>query len=274
VPIPSIVEPQVPNGEGSLRQHRMSGIDFDALSRAEAVRFCCNALDQNRPVTIGVVNAAKIVNMRSDRILADSVLGADIVLADGQSVVWASRVLRCPLPERVAGIDLFTDLLTVAELRCDSVYFLGAKEEALQRMLEHVTSKYPRLHVAGSHNGYFDLDTEGASVAADIRASGAEMLFVGMTSPYKEVFLARYGDSTGTVIRHGVGGSFDVLAGLTKRAPITVQRLGFEWLFRLLQEPRRLGKRYARTNTLYLGMVAREWYDQHVRRTSPDLELP
>jgi N-acetylglucosaminyldiphosphoundecaprenol N-acetyl-beta-D-mannosaminyltransferase len=239
-------------------RQRISGIDFDAVCRADAVAVCEQALRDNRPLTIGVVNAAKAVSMRDNELLASSVLESDLVLADGQSIVWASRLLGRPLPERVAGIDLFTDLLCSADSHGYRVYFLGATEDALERMLAGVMRAHPGLVVAGYHNGYFDMDTEAASIAAQIRASRADMLFVGMTSPRKEIFLARHGDATGTIIRHGVGGSFDVLAGITKRAPRPVQRLGLEWLFRLLQEPTRLAGRYARTNTAYLGLLLRE----------------
>jgi N-acetylglucosaminyldiphosphoundecaprenol N-acetyl-beta-D-mannosaminyltransferase len=237
---------------------QVSGIEVDAVRRNEAVAYCCAALDRKQPVTIGIVNAAKIVNMRSDELLADSVVGADIVLADGQSVVWASRLLGRPLPERVTGIDLFTDLLAAAEERGESVYFLGATDEVLELMLEQVRCDYPELKVAGARNGYFDLDRQGSLVAREIRDSRARLLFVGMSSPRKEIFLARYGDDTGSIIRHGVGGSFDVVAGVTRRAPVFMQRYGMEWLFRLLQEPRRLFRRYAVTNTVFLAMVARE----------------
>jgi N-acetylglucosaminyldiphosphoundecaprenol N-acetyl-beta-D-mannosaminyltransferase len=252
-------------------QQRVSGVVFDSLRRDEAVAICCDALDRGDPLTIGVVNAAKAVNMRSDEALAKSVAGADIVLADGQSIVWASRLLRRPLPERVAGIDLFTDLLAVAESRGESVYFLGATPEALGSMLTQLKVDYPALRIAGSRDGYFDLDSEGAGIAAEIRASRAQLLFVGMPSPRKEIFLARHATATGAVIRHGVGGSFDVIAGITRRAPMILQRCGLEWLFRLLQEPRRLGRRYAVTNTAFLAMVARERFGRD--RTSA-FELP
>jgi N-acetylglucosaminyldiphosphoundecaprenol N-acetyl-beta-D-mannosaminyltransferase len=256
----SLVDTPVAGGSNPVpvRVQHVSGIAFDAILRAEAVDYCCDALDRQEPLTIGLVNAAKLVNMRSDGILAESVTGADIVLADGQSVVWASRLLGRPLPERVAGIDLFTDLLVAAEQRGDSVYFLGATDEVLKLMVARLRSDYPKLQIAGSRNGYFDLDSDGVAVAAAIRDSGARLLFVGMSSPRKEVFLSRHGADTATIIRHGVGGSFDVLAGITRRAPMWMQRVGLEWLFRLLQEPRRLLRRYAVTNTAFILMIARE----------------
>lgn len=196
--------------------------------------------------------------MRRDPRLADAVSGCDLVLADGQAVVWAGKVLRAPLPERVAGIDLFLRLLAEAESAGISVYFLGAKEEVLEEMLRRVADRFPGLKVAGSRNGYFD-DSQQEAIAGDIARSGAQMLFLGMTSPKKEIFTAAHGAQTGARVVHGVGGSFDILAGVTKRAPASWQRFGVEWLYRALQEPRRLGRRYVTTNTAFLLMTAREF---------------
>lgn len=142
--------------------------------------------------------------MRRDPRLADAVSGCDLVLADGQAVVWAAKVLRAPLPERVAGIDLFLRLLAEAESTGISVYFLGAKEEVLEEMLRRVADRFPGLKVAGSRNGYFD-DSQQEAIAGDIARSGAQMLFLGMTSPKKEIFTAAHGARTGARVVHGVG---------------------------------------------------------------------
>ncbi|WP_043672124.1 WecB/TagA/CpsF family glycosyltransferase [Streptomyces xylophagus] len=233
------------------------GVELDPLTMDETVERCLEAVRDGRQLEIGVVNAAKLVNMRRDQRLADAVAGCDLVLADGQAVVWAGRVLRAPLPERVAGIDLFLRLLAEAESAGMSVYFLGAKEEVLDQMLLRVADRFPGLKVAGSRNGYFD-DSQQESIADDIARSGAQMLFLGMTSPKKEIFTAAHGARTGARVVHGVGGSFDILAGVTKRAPETWQRWGVEWLYRALQEPRRLGRRYLTTNAAFLLMTARE----------------
>ncbi|MFF0091996.1 WecB/TagA/CpsF family glycosyltransferase [Streptomyces canus] len=234
------------------------GIELDPLTMDETVERCLEAVRDDRQLEIGVVNAAKLVNMRRDPRLADAVSGCDLVLADGQAVVWAGKVLRAPLPERVAGIDLFLRLLAEAESAGISVYFLGAKEEVLEEMLRRVADRFPGLKVAGSRNGYFD-DSQQEAIAGDIARSGAQMLFLGMTSPKKEIFTAAHGAQTGARVVHGVGGSFDILAGVTKRAPASWQRFGVEWLYRALQEPRRLGRRYVTTNTAFLLMTAREF---------------
>lgn len=240
-----------------MKRQTLFGVRLDALTMDETVQRCLEAVRNGEQLEIGMVNAAKLVNMRRDPRLSHAVAGCDLVLADGQAVVWAGKVLRAPLPERVAGIDLFARLLAAAEKADMSVYFLGAKQEVLQLMLDQVALRYPKLRVAGSRNGYFD-DSEQEAVADAISDSGAQLLFLGMTSPKKEIFTAGYGKRTDAHVVHGVGGSFDILAGITKRAPERWQRMGVEWLYRTLQEPRRLGKRYVTTNALFLLMTARE----------------
>ncbi|MFK0117974.1 WecB/TagA/CpsF family glycosyltransferase [Streptomyces sp. NPDC090994] len=233
------------------------GIELDPLTMDQTVERCLAAVREGRQLEIGVVNAAKLVNMRRDPRLAQAVTGCDLVLADGQAVVWAARVLRAPLPERVAGIDLFLRLLAEAEKAGIPVYFLGARQEVLQEMLRRVAVRFPGLKVAGHRNGYFD-DSEQETIAQSIAESGAHMLFLGMTSPKKEIFTAAHGARTGARVVHGVGGSFDILAGVTRRAPESWQRRGLEWLYRALQEPRRLGRRYLTTNAAFVLMTVRE----------------
>ncbi|MEU3454300.1 WecB/TagA/CpsF family glycosyltransferase [Micromonospora sp. NPDC006766] len=233
------------------------GIDLDALTLGETVQRCVDAVGSGDRLEVGVVNAAKVVNMLRDPRLRAAVTGCDIVVADGQSVVWASRILRTRLPERVAGIDLFVRLLAEAERRGLSVYFLGARPVVLDAMIDRLRERFPALKIAGRHHGYF-ADTDAAAIADTVAASGAQLLFLGMTSPKKENFMAEFGDRTGVAVAHGVGGSFDVLAGVVKRAPRSWQRLGFEWLYRLLQEPRRLGGRYLTTNLMFVALVASE----------------
>lgn len=241
-----------------IETRRLLGVQVHAASMNQVIAACRTAMSERRPLSIGVVNAAKVVRMRRDPALRDAVLASDVVLADGMGVVWASRVLGCPLPERVAGIDLFVRLLSLAEAEGLSVFFLGARQDVLDRTLDGVRARHPALRIAGSRNGYFRSDEEEA-VAAAIAAAHPDLLFVGISSPRKELFLSRFGAILGATVSHGVGGSFDVLAGDLRRAPPRWQRAGVEWLYRLLQEPRRLWQRYLVTNTLFVGMVLREW---------------
>lgn len=201
------------------------------------------------------INTAKLVSLRDDERLREIVEGCELVNADGQAVIWASRLLGDPLPERVAGIDLMEELLGLAERKGYRVYILGARDDVLDQAVARIRERYPRLQLAGWHNGYFT-SAEEDQVCAQIRASRPHIVFVAMSTPRKEYFLAERGPELGAAFLMGVGGAVDVIAGLTRRAPLSWQRLGLEWLFRLLQEPRRMFRRYAVTNTRFAWMVA------------------
>lgn len=235
------------------------GMYLDAVRMDDVIAHCHEALRTRSRMLLGVLNAAKIVKLRKDKLLRESLIGCDLLVADGQSVVWASKLLGRPLPERIAGIDVFDRLLALAHKEGRSVAFLGARPEVLKRLEDVVSARFPNLRIACSHHGYFNPE-EAESVATEIRNSGADMLFIGMTSPKKEIFLATYGALLDVPVLHGVGGSFDVMAGLTKRAPVAWQRAGMEWAYRLLQEPRRLWWRYLSTNTSFIRLTAHELF--------------
>ena len=201
------------------------------------------------------INTAKLVSLRDDVRLREIVEGCELVNADGQAVIWASRLLGDPLPERVAGIDLMEELLGLAERKGYRIYILGARDDVLDQAVARIRERHPHLELAGWHNGYFSSADE-EQVCAEIRATRPHIVFVAMSTPRKEYFLAERGPELGAEFVMGVGGAVDVMAGLTKRAPVTWQRLGLEWLFRLLQEPRRMFRRYAVTNTRFAWMVA------------------
>lgn len=234
------------------------GLRLNAVTEAELVAACDRAIRNRQRLLVGVVNAAKIVNMRKSSLLNDSVRSSDVVVADGMAVVWASRILGQPVPERISGTNLFERLLDLADQHAYRIYLLGARESVLQELCRRIAGRHPNLIIAGCRNGYFS-DNESAEVAKDIAASRAEMLFVGITSPKKEIFMAKFGADLGISIVHGVGGSFDVLAGVVKRAPVSWQNAGFEWLYRVLQEPGRMWKRYLVTNTKFIWLVLREF---------------
>ncbi len=200
-----------------------------------------------------VVNVAKVVNMRKDSGLDESVRACDIISIDGMGVVFGARMLGHDIPERVSGIDLFNNLLQrSAELKFP-VYLLGAKEEVVGETRRRVEERYPDLIIAGHSNGYF-WDDE-AAVVKNIRESGARLLFVAITSPKKENFINKWRDQLGVDFVMGVGGSFDVTAGKVKRAPKWMREYGLEWFYRVIQEPGRMWKRYLITNSVFLWLM-------------------
>lgn len=234
----------------------MFGIPVAKVSLEEAVRLSERRIDEKLRLQIGVINAAKVVNMQRDKFLNDSVMASDIILADGSSIVAASKLLGDPLPERVAGIDLMHALLESADRNHYRVFLLGASEAVSEKVDAWVRENHPGAVICGRADGYFSADDEPA-LAEKIRASKPDMLFVAITSPKKEIFMARWGDELGVTLMHGVGGSFDVVAGKVKRAPVIFQKLGMEWFYRLAQEPRRLAWRYISTNTRFAIMLLR-----------------
>lgn len=234
------------------------GIPIDPLTMEQALAVLDSAIQRRQPLQIGVVNAAKVVNMRSDEQLRQAVLSSDLLLADGMSVVWAARLLRRPLPQRVAGIDLMFRLLELADRSGYRVYCLGATEDVLEKVIARIQREYPRLQLAGWHHGYFNQNDE-QTIVADIASSRPDILLVAMTSPKKEQFLARWSHQISVPVCHGVGGSFDVMAGKVQRAPRSWQRIGMEWAYRLIQEPGRMWRRYLVTNALFLYMLWNEW---------------
>jgi N-acetylglucosaminyldiphosphoundecaprenol N-acetyl-beta-D-mannosaminyltransferase len=200
------------------------------------------------------INTAKLVSLRNDARLREIVERCDLVNADGQGVIWASRLLGDPLPERVTGIDLMEELLGLAERKGYRVYILGAQEAVLDQAVTRIRERYPGLQLAGWRNGYYSSEEEH-EVCDAIRASRPHIVFLAMSSPHKEYFLAEWGPKLGAEFVMGVGGAVDVMAGLTRRAPAIWQRLGLEWLFRLLQEPRRMFRRYAVSNARFAWMM-------------------
>jgi N-acetylglucosaminyldiphosphoundecaprenol N-acetyl-beta-D-mannosaminyltransferase len=235
---------------------RLFDIPVTCATMEQAVRLVEDHVIFKRRLDIGVVNAAKVVNMQKDVELRASVLGSDVIFADGQSLIWAARVLGKHIPERVAGIDLMYALLERGSQVGYRIFCLGAEQWVIDRVSERIRFGYPGVQLVGCRNGYFS-DEQASEVADQVRDSRADILFVGMTSPHKENFMARWGDHMGVTVTHGVGGSFDVFAGKVKRAPRLMQKLGFEWLFRVLQEPRRLWKRYLTSNVAFIRMLAR-----------------
>ena len=233
------------------------GIAVDNVSEDEALSLIEECIDGVAPAFMAVVNAAKLVSARRDDDLRNALMSADLVTADGMSVVWASRLLGSPLKERVTGIDMFERLIGHAARRGASVYLLGGRDEAVGGIVTRFRREYPNLRVAGYRNGYFKAAEAGA-VVEQIKQSGAELLFVAMGSPMQEIWIASNLAATGARFALGVGGAFDHLSGLSRRAPGWMQQAGVEWLYRLLSEPRRLWRRYLIGNLRFTWLVAKQ----------------
>jgi N-acetylglucosaminyldiphosphoundecaprenol N-acetyl-beta-D-mannosaminyltransferase len=238
---------------------------FDPVTTQETVDWAVQLIQAGQRGYLCTVNVAILMMMRSNERLRRFTENAALIVADGKPIVWASRLLSRSLPERVTGVDLIDALAARAEQEGLGIYFLGANSKIIETAAAGLQAKYPRLKICGVADGYFSLDQAGERVKA-IRESGAHILFVGMGVPRQEVFLEENWSELGVNLAIGVGGSFDVLSGLRRRAPHWVQEVGLEWLYRLLQEPRRLWKRYLVTNSQFVFELLRFMMRQEPRK--------
>ncbi len=206
-----------------------------------------------------VVNVDKVVKASRNPGLRRIINECALVNADGMPLVWASRLLGKSLKERVAGVDLFEALVERSAEKEWRVFFLGAREEVVRAVKDLYARKLPRLRVAGYRNGYWNREEE-AGVVKLIADSRPQLLFVAISSPQKEQFLGRYQAEMKVPFAMGVGGSFDVVVGKVKRAPVWMQKWSLEWFYRFLQEPRRMFKRYFIDDMWFFWLLLKELF--------------
>ena len=230
-------------------------IPIDAITMGETLEIVEQAIILKKQIHHSVVNAGKIVLMQTDEELKKSVIEADIINADGQAIVWAANLLGNKLTERVSGIDLMEELVKLSYKKGYKCFFFGASELVVNKLVNIYKGKYSENIIAGYRNGFYDSSQE-EEIANKITDSGADMLFVAITSPKKEIFINRYKKKLSNVnFIMGVGGSFDVISGEIKRAPVFMQKMGLEWFYRFIQEPKRMWKRYLIGNFKFVILI-------------------
>lgn len=229
----------------------------DALTMEETLVEIERNIIEKKCIQHVVINAGKINLMRNNDYLTKIVNSCPIINADGQSIVWGSKFLGNNIPERVAGIDIFTNLIRICAEKGYRPYFFGAKQEVVEEVVRVFKSEYPKLDIAGYRNGYFS-EEESKNIANQIKESGADVLFVAFSSPKKEYWIKENMDIMQVPFAMGVGGSFDVISGKTKRAPNWMQNCGLEWFYRFLQEPRRMWRRYILGNLKFIRLIVGE----------------
>lgn len=228
------------------------GVAFDALTLTEAEERADALLRARKGGYIVTANPEIVLHSREDAAYAAAVNGADLVLADGVGDLYAARILGTPLPERVAGSDLTPRLLSRLAERGGSVFLYGARPGVAERAGEALRSAYPGLRIAGTENGYISDET---ALFTALDKEQPDLLLLGLGVPRQELWMAQNRQRTNAVMI-GVGGLLDVFAGDIPRAPEAWQKLGLEWLYRLLREPRRI-KRMIRLPEILL-LAARE----------------
>ena len=230
------------------------GLKFDNMTMDEALSRAEALLRGEKAAYIVTPNAEIAYEALHDVQLREMLNGADLMLPDGAGVVLASKLLRTPVKQKVAGVDFAAGLLGILERNGQSLYLLGGKtgigELAAQKMLE----AHPQLRIAGIADGYFQ---DEAPVIAKINASGADALFVCLGAPKQERFMVQHQQELHVHLMAGLGGSLDAFAGTVQRAPAWMIRLNLEWLYRLIREPKRFRRMLRLPKYLWAVMLKR-----------------
>ncbi len=224
----------------------MMGVPLDQLNTAQALEIVSEMIASRTPHLLATANVDFLAQVQEDEILRRILVDADLILCDGTPLVWMSKWLGDPLPERLAGSDLVPLLLDLAQDCGHRVFFLGGRDEVVAIAEDKIKERWPDLQIAGMYSPPFaPMDQmDHAGICQRIREANADMLFVSFGCPKQEKWLAMNFRDAGVPVAIGVGATIDFLAGAVKRAPVWMRRTGLEWFFRVAQEPKRLARRY------------------------------
>lgn len=223
------------------------GTWIDNISLADAVSRIEASIKERTPLYIVTPNVDHVVKLRHDPEFLDSYKGASLVLCDGAPLMWASRILRQPIRERICGSDLFVHLAGIAAEKGFTLFFLGGRPASARKAAQILIRKHPEVRIVGVYSppfGFEKDDRENRKVVDLIRSARPDILLVGLGTPKQEKWIKEYHQKAGAPVSVGIGASFEFTAGIFKRAPLWIRRFGFEWLWRLTLEPFRLGRRY------------------------------
>ncbi len=244
------------------------GYSVDNLTSDQVIRRISEAIVRNEKMHVLAINANKFYQSRKDMLLAQIMRDAEIVIPE-YAFVWAAKKLNQPLVEHIGGIMLMRKLLEVGGSQGFSFFFLGARPEVVNQMVSKIKHQYGERIVAGWHHGYF---SDEAEVIEQINRSGANILLVAMGVPRQEYFIHNNRTVIEVPVMLGVGGSFDVFAGIRKETPAYL-RHGFEWIYRMIQDPKNLVKRYLTTNPYFVIQVLKHKFIGNGYHQMPDLSM-
>ena len=217
------------------------GVPVASLTMGEAVEQAERWMDERRGALIATANAEMIMNATRDEELLDILQSADLVVPDGAGTVWAAHHRGHAMPERVAGYDLTQALLKRAPEKKRRVFFFGSAPGVAEKARQKAEALYPGIQIVGVRNGYFS-EAEEPEIIREIRDAEPDLLLAALGVPKQEKWLKKYKAELGVPVSIGVGGTLDVMAGTTKRAPLWIQKAKLEWLFRGILQPKRAGR--------------------------------
>ena len=217
------------------------GVDVDSLTMREAIERVETFFEERKPVIVATANAEMLMRATHDEELKDILNAAELVVPDGAGTVWAAHHLGHEMPERVAGYDLAQELMRRAPAKERRIYFFGSAPGIADKAKLKAEKLYPGIQIVGTRNGYFKEEDE-PQIIAEIKAAQPDLLLAALGVPKQEKWLAKYKNELNVPVSIGVGGTFDVMAGVMKRAPKWMQKAKLEWLFRALLQPKRVGR--------------------------------
>lgn len=220
------------------------GTHIDNVTHEEAVLKIVEMLNSRGTHTVFTPNSEIVLMAYKDPEFCDILNSADLLTADGIGVVYASKIIDEPLPERVSGYDMACDIIDIIAESGHRLYLFGGKPDVAELAAEELKKIHPLLNIVGMHNGYFTPE-EVPEIVADINASGADLVFVCLGAPLQEKWIFENRSNLSCHVLMGIGGSLDVFAGLTERAPDVWCNMGLEWLYRLIKEPWRFKRMLA-----------------------------
>lgn len=226
------------------------GINFDVIDLDECTKKLIDAIDNDKKIFVVTPNPEIVMLAQNDNEFKNVLDSADIVIPDGIGIVLASKLNKIKIKKRVAGYDLVQKFFSMSKNY--KIYFLGSTSEIIQLAQQNMSKKFPNINIVGVHNGFFDDDTE---IIEQINSLKPDVLLVGMGAPKQEKWIFKYKDQINAKIFIGVGGSFDVMSGKIKRAPVIFQKLGLEWFHRLIKQPKRFFRMLALPKFLFAVLL-------------------
>jgi N-acetylglucosaminyldiphosphoundecaprenol N-acetyl-beta-D-mannosaminyltransferase len=241
---------------------RFLNIDIDNISMEETITKIEELIKKRVPSMVITPNAHHIDILRNDELFKEIYKNAAIVLPDSTAILWASRLFGRPLKERVPGSDLLPAFCQVAAKKNYTLFFLGAGPGIAKKAADILTRKNPGLTISGTYSppfGFEHDEEENEKTVSMIRECKPDVLFLGLGSPKQEKWSWNHKDKINVPVIIGIGAGFDFISGKVKRAPLWVQKIGMEWFFRLVQEPKRLWKRYLKGNPIVMSLFLKEF---------------
>lgn len=240
---------------------KLFNVDFDNYDYEDLMGFMDRTIRAGKPSYILTCNVDHLIKLQSDAHFREVYSQAEAVVADGMPIVWASRLLRSPLKQRVTGSDIVPALGHLLAQRGYRIFLLGAAEGIAERAKHNLEAQFPEIEIVGTYSpsyGFEQNEKECEWITAMIRSKKPDIVLVGVGAPKQEKWIHRYHQQYGAPISIGVGAALDFMAGEVKRAPVFLQRTSLEWVWRLFQEPKRLWKRYLVDDMKFLGLLFRE----------------